>query len=42
MQLAMRVRQIQSAEILSDEDTFLMSVVKAPIDEVKKETCSLL
>lgn len=37
MQLAMRVRQIQSAEIVSDEDTFLMSVVKAPIDEVKKE-----
>lgn len=37
MQLAMRVRQIQSAEIVSDEDTFLMNVVKAPIDEVKKE-----
>ena len=37
MQVALRVRQIKTAEVISDEETMLMNLVDKPIDEVKLE-----
>ncbi len=33
--ISMMIRQLQSASVLSDDDTFILNAVKAPVDEVK-------
>lgn len=37
MSIAMRVRQIKMANVINDEDSFLMKAVNEPFDEVKRE-----
>ncbi len=35
--ISWRVKQIKTASVISDEDTFLMNAIKQPVDEVKIE-----